>query len=156
MARSGITPEASMTPQSARTTPDRTSNETYPSDDRGFGWLIFAGTMLALVGTLNVVYGIAAVDNSKFYVRDVQYIIGDLNTWGWIMIGIGALQLAAAFSVWAQHPYGRWVGIITAGANAIVQMLFIPSFPFLSLSLFTLDILIIYGLVAYGGRRVPA
>ncbi|MEA2303251.1 MAG: hypothetical protein QOH43_531 [Solirubrobacteraceae bacterium] len=152
MARSSVTPDASMTPQSARTTPDR----TYPSDDRGVGWLLFAGTMLALVGTLNVVYGIAAVDNSKFYVRDVQYIIGDLNTWGWIMIGVGALQLAAAFSVWARQPYGRWVGIITAGANAIVQMLFIPSFPFLSLSLFTLDILIIYGLVAYGGRRAPA
>jgi hypothetical protein len=157
MARSSsLTPDASMAPQSARAGTDHTASGTYGSDDRGLGWVLFAGMMLALVGTLNVVYGIAAVDNSKVFVNGAKYVFGDLNTWGWILIGVGALQLVGAFSVWASQPYGRWVGIITAGANAIIQMLFIPSFPFLALSLFTIDILVIYGLVAYGGRRAAA
>jgi hypothetical protein len=89
-------------------------------------------------------------------VRDVTYVFDDLKTWGWIMIAISALQLGAAFSVWASYPYGRWVGIITAGGNAIVQMLFIPSFPLLALALFTIDTLVIDGLVADGGRRAAA
>jgi hypothetical protein len=109
--------------------------------------------MLAIVGTLNVIYGIAATSSSKFFVRDVEYVFGNLNTWGWFMIGIGAIQFLAAFAVWAGHPLGRWIGIFSAGCNAVIQMLAIPAYPFLALSLFALDIMIIYGLVAYGGRR---
>jgi len=39
-----------------------------------------------------------------------------------------------------------------AGINSIIQLIFLPAYPFLALSIFTLDILVIYGLVAYGGR----
>ena len=39
--------------------------------------------------------------------------------------------------------------------NAIIQLLFIPAYPFWSLALFTLDILVIYGLIAHG-KRVEA
>jgi hypothetical protein len=126
----------------------------YDVEERhGYGWLIFAGTMLCIVGVLNVIYGIAAVSDSKFFVHDVKYVISGLNTWGWFMIVVGAAQVGAAFSIWARTEWGRWVGVATAGVNAIVQLLAIPSYPFLSLALFSVDILIIYGLVAYGGRR---
>jgi hypothetical protein len=133
--------------------PARTADpRSYSIDEQGMGWIVFAGTMLAIVGILNVIYGIAGVSDSKFFVRDVQYVIGSLHTWGWIMIVVGAMQFFAAFSVWAGQAYGRWVGILTAGANAVIQMLAISAAPFLALSLFAIDIIIIYGLVAYGGR----
>jgi hypothetical protein len=48
------------------------------------------------------------------------------------------------------------VEIVTAGLNSIVQLLFLPAYPFLALALFTVDVLIIYGLIAYGGRRAGA
>ncbi|HMJ37669.1 MAG TPA: hypothetical protein VK501_27430 [Baekduia sp.] len=137
-----------LPPVPARVADDR----TYTADDQGAGWLVFAGTMLAIVGALNVVYGIAATSNSKFFVRDVEYVLGSLNTWGWVMIAIGAIQLVAAFSVWAGRGFGRWVGVFSAGGNAVIQMLAIPSYPLLALSLFAIDILIIYGLVSFGGR----
>jgi hypothetical protein len=63
------------------------------------------------------------------------------------------LQFCAAFSIFGGTSWGRWVGIGTAGLNAIAQLLFLPAYPFLALALFAIDILIIYGLVAYGGRR---
>ena len=44
----------------------------------------------------------------------------------------------------------RWGGVAIAGLNAIAQLLFMPSYPLWSLALFTLDILVIYGLVAHG------
>jgi hypothetical protein len=123
----------------------------YPvDDDRGYGWVLFAGTMLAIVGTLNFIYGIAAIDDSSFYVNDAKYIISDLNTWGWFLVVVGAVQVVSAVGIWAQAPGARWVGIFTAGVNAIIQMLAIPGYPFLAVSLFAVDILIIYGLLAHG------
>jgi hypothetical protein len=125
-------------------------------DEHGIGWVIFAGTMLMIVGILNFIYGIAAISNSKFYVRDAQYIVSSLNTWGWIILIIGVLQFFAAVSIWGGTEWGRWVGVLTAGVNAIAQLIFLPAYPFLSLALFAVDILIIYGLLAYAGRKGPA
>jgi hypothetical protein len=129
------------------------AQESYPVDDgRGYGWVLFAGTMLTLVGTLNFIYGIAAISDSKFYVQNAQFVISNLNTWGWFLVIIGAVQVVSAVGIWAQAPGARWVGIITAAGNAIVQMLTISAYPFLALALFTMDILIVYGLIAYGRR----
>src|SRR3954471_5522440 len=129
------------------------TSDRYEAEGGGYGWVVFAGTMLALVGTLNFIYGIAAVSNSKFYVRDVTYVISDLNTWGWFLLALGAIQLIAAFGIWTGSELAKWIGILSAGGNAIIQMLVLPGYPFLSLTLFTLDILVIYGLVAHGGRK---
>ncbi|HEY3190423.1 MAG TPA: hypothetical protein VGJ70_23230 [Solirubrobacteraceae bacterium] len=123
---------------------------------KGYGWVIFAGSMLAMVGSLNFIYGIAAISNSKFFVRDAQYVISDLNTWGWVLLSIGVIQFLAAFAIWTGSEIGRWIGIISAGLNAIAQMLAIPAYPFLALALFSVDILVIYGLAVYGGHKLRA
>lgn len=128
----------------------------YDDSGHGMGWVVFAGTMLAIVGVLNFIYGIAAISNSKFYARDVTYIVSGLNTWGWIILILGVLQFFAALSIWGGTEWGRWVGVATAGLNAIAQLMFIAAFPFSALALFAVDILIIYGLLAYGGRKGPA
>jgi hypothetical protein len=43
----------------------------------------------------------------------------------------------------------------TAGVNAVGALLSIPSYPFLSMAIFAVDILVIYGLAAYGGQHRP-
>jgi hypothetical protein len=124
----------------------------YVQEDRGHGWIVFAGVMLMLAGTSNVIYGIGAISNSKFYVANTRYVISDLHTWGWIVTILGALQLCAAFGVWAGANWARWTGVALASLNAIAQLLFLPSYPWLALAVFTMDLLVIYALVAYGGR----
>ena len=134
---------------SARTSPE------YPTE--GSGWVLFAGIMIMMVGVLNIIWGIAAIDRSGFFVQDTKFIFSDLRTWGWIVLILGGLQLAAAFSVWAGGSYGRWFGIASATCNAIAALLSIPAYPFWSLAIFAIDVLIIYGLSAYGGdRRITA
>ena len=50
-----------------------------------------------------------------------------------------------------------WFGIFIASLNAIGALLSIPAYPFWSLAIFAIDVLIIYGLAAYGGdRRITA
>jgi hypothetical protein len=117
------------------------------------GWLLFAGIILMLAGVLNLVWGIAAIGESRFFVHNTTYILSDLNTWGWIILVIGALQLVAAFSIWAGGQFGRWIGIGSASLNAIAALMAIPAYPFWSLSLFALDVLVIFGLATYGGRH---
>jgi uncharacterized membrane protein (DUF2068 family) len=101
---------------------------------------------------LNFIYGIAAIGDSRFYVRDAQLIISNLNVWGWFLVIVGAVQVISAVGIWAQAAGARWVGIISAAVNALIQMLVISSYPFLAISLFAIDILIIYGLLAHGRR----
>ena len=119
----------------------------------GAGWVLFAGIMLALLSVLNIIYGIAAIGNSSFFVNDTKYILSDLNTWGWVTLIVGAVQMLAAFSIWNGGQAGRWLGIGIAGLSAIAALLAIPAYPFWSLAIFAVDVLVIYGLAAYGGQH---
>jgi len=130
------------------------AQERYTGEEpEGYGWLLFAGIMISIAGILNIIWGIAAIGNSKFFTANATYILTELKAWGWIVLIIGVLELVAAFSIWAGGQYGRWFGIVMAGLNAIAALMSIPAYPFWALCLFGVDILIIYGLAAYGGQR---
>lgn len=134
----------------------RTRADYRYDEETGYGWVVFAGTMLMLVGILNVVYGIAAIDNSKFFVNGAKYVISDLNTWGWVVLITGAAQILTALGVWARNTFATWLGVAFAGLNAIGILLMIPAYPFLAISIFAIDILVIYGLAVHGGHRREA
>ena len=126
--------------------------DDYADQDRGYGWVVFAGVLLLLLGTMNVIEGIAAIGNAHFFTANAHYVFGDLKTWGWIVLCLGVLQLAVGLGVYVKNQFARWAGVAVLSANALAQLLMIPAYPFWSLALFTLDILAIYGLVAYGKR----
>jgi hypothetical protein len=122
----------------------------------GAGWVLFAGIMIFIASVLNLIWGIAAIDKASFFVEDQRFIISDLKTWGWIILIVGVLQFFAAFSIWSGGGYGRWIGIFTASLGMIGALLSIPGYPFWSLCLFFINVLVIYGLAAYGGQRGSA
>jgi hypothetical protein len=66
----------------------------------------------------------------------------------------GGLALAASFLVMAGSQFARWTGIAVAGLQAIAQLAMIQAYPFWSLCVFTVDVLVIYALSVYGGKRV--
>lgn len=120
---------------------------------RGSGWVGFAGVMVMIAGFLNVVYGIAAIDNSAFFAEGTSYVIfSDLNTWGWVHTIIGVVQLIAAFSIWNRHAFGRVIGVASASVSAVAILFFINANPLAAFGVFIIDLLVIYGLVAYGGH----
>ena len=126
----------------------------YDADDpHGQGLVTFAGVMLMIAAVLNTLYGIAAIDKANVFVQHARYVFGDLSTWGWFVLALGVLQFFAALAIWRGAPWGRWFGVACASANAILQTLWLPSYPILALTILPLDIIAIYGLLAYGGRR---
>jgi hypothetical protein len=114
------------------------------------GWVTFAAVLFLIAGTLDVIYGIAAIGDSSFLVRDTRYVFSDLNTWGWITVVLGLLQVLAAGSLWRGGLFGRVMGVGAAAISAIGALLSIPAYPFWSLAIFALDIVIIHQVCAHG------
>jgi uncharacterized membrane protein (DUF2068 family) len=129
---------------------------SYYEDDAGYGLVTFAGVMITVAAVLNTLFGIAAIDDAHVYVQGARYVFGDLNLWGWFLVGFGLLQFSAAFAIWRGSGWGRWFGVACASANMILQMLWIPAYPVLALTIFAVDVTVVYGLVVFGGRRVGA
>jgi hypothetical protein len=128
------------------------SYEAYEEDDRGYGWVMFAGVLLLVLGTINFIMGLGAIDHASFFTANAHYVAGDLNTWGWVVLCIGVLEWLVALGVFVKNQFARWTGVVVLSGNAIVQLLMMPAYPFWSLSIFAVDILAIYGLIAYGKR----
>jgi hypothetical protein len=118
--------------------------------ERGSGWVAFAGTLLLIVGVMNIIQGIAAIGGAHFYTANAHYVFGSLNSWGWVVLILGALQALAGVGVFAANQFARWGGVLILSLNAIAQLLMMPSYPFWSLTLFAVDILAIFALVAHG------
>ena len=118
---------------------------------RGTGRVVFAAIMLLLVGTLNIIYGIGALDGANVFVGDQRYVLTDLNTLGWVLILLGVIQLAGGLSLMAGNTYGRVIGIIGGTLGAIGALLSIGgNYPWWSLALFFLCVYIVHGIVVFG------
>lgn len=123
-------------------------------EPEGTGWVLFAAIMLGLLGIWNVIEGIAAISKAHVYVGNAHYVFSDLKTWGWIVLILGIALCLGAFALMGGSEWARWFGIVVAGVNAIGQLMFIPAYPVWGLLMFSVDILIIYALAAYGGSRL--
>lgn len=64
---------------------------------RGAGRVVFAATLLLIAGTLNIIYGIGALDDANVFVNDKRYIFTNLNTLGFVLIILGVIQLGGGF-----------------------------------------------------------
>ena len=138
--------------ETARDTGPALTYATEEPSHKGAGWVLFASIMFAIAAGLNIIWGIAAVSNAHFFVANAHYILSDLNTWGWVAIGFGAVEALAALSIWHRGSFGRWFGMIVASIAVLVAMVSIPAYPVWSLTLVALYVLVVYSLAVYGGK----
>jgi hypothetical protein len=123
---------------------------------KGVGRAMFAAVFLTVGGVLNVIYGIAAIGNSNFFVHNTQYVFADLKSWGWITLIIGIIELIAAASLFGGGAFGRYFGMFAGMLAAIGALLEIPAYPLWSIAIFALSLWIVYGLAVYGDSEEPA
>src|SRR5215212_4994004 len=124
---------------------------------RGVGRAIFAATLLLMVGFINIIYGIGALDGANIFVNDQRFVLTNLNTMGWVLIILGIIQIAGGLSLMAGNTYGRVIGIVGASLGAIGALLSIGgSFPWWSLAIFFLCVYIVHGIFVFGeDERAP-
>jgi len=112
---------------------------------------VFAAILLLMVGTINIIYGIGALDDANVFVNDTRYILTNLNTLGWVLIILGVIQLTAGFSLMAGNAYGRVLGIIGGSIGAIGALFSIgQGNPWWSLAVFALCVYVVNGIVVFG------
>jgi hypothetical protein len=112
---------------------------------------MLAATLLMIAGTLNIIYGIGALDDANIFVNDKRYIFTNLNTMGWVLIILGVIQLGGGLSLFAGNTYGRVIGIIGGSLGAIAAVLSIGgAYPWWSLGIFFLCVYIVHGIFIYG------
>jgi len=122
--------------------------------NRGAGWIAYAWIVLIVLGVWNIIEGIVAISRSSFFTSTgAHYVYANLNTWGWIILIWGILEVLAAGSVWRGGQWGRWFGIFVAGIAIILQFLALPIYPFWALIDILLYALVLYGLAEYGGTH---
>jgi hypothetical protein len=119
---------------------------------RGEGRATFAAILLIIAGVLNVIYGIAAISEAHFFTEaGTQFVFSGLNTWGWIVTILGVIELTGGVSLLSGNTYGRIIGIVAASLGAIGALLAVAgAYPFWSLGVFALCVIVLHGLVVYG------
>jgi hypothetical protein len=119
---------------------------------RGVGRAMFAAVLLLIAGTLNIIYGFGAVGDAHFFTDSgSHYVFSSLHTWGWITAIIGIIMVTGGFSLFAGGTWGRIVGIVAASLGALEALLNVGgSYPFWSLGVFALCVIVLHGLIVYG------
>jgi hypothetical protein len=126
------------------------------AEPRGSGWIGFAAIMMGLAGIWAIFEGILAVSSSKIYAANATYVFSDLRTWGWIVIGLGIAALFAAGGIMTGSQVARWFAIAVAAVNAGGQLMFVHANTWWTMTVVAVDILVIYALAVYGGKRQKA
>ena len=130
------------------------ARKTSTNDVSGWvGWVYFAGFMMVLVGVLQVIAGLVALFKDTVYVVAEENLwLLDYTSWGWGHLLFGVFMLAAGAAVMSGKMWGRVVGIIFAGLSLIANFGFIPVYPFWSILMVVIDILVLYALIVHGGE----
>lgn len=125
-----------------------------PRGAYGDSWLMFAGLMIFFVGLWNAIEGGIALFRSAFFTGSP--VFGSLVFWAGVWIAIGVIEMAVAYAIIAGNNIARWFGVVIVGISTIVSLLTIPVFPWWSLFVLAVDLLLLYALLVHGDRREPA
>lgn len=126
---------------------------TYDETTGWVGWIIFAGTMMIIGGSLNALQGLVAAVNDDWVVwQNRSNVYLDLSAWGWIHLVLGVVVVICGFGVFTGNVLARAVAVILAGLSMLANFLFIPVYPVWALTIITIDILVIWALTAHGGE----
>ena len=117
-------------------------------------WISFAAVILAVIGVLQIMQGLAALIDDGFYVvRESGLVVNvDYSVWGWTHMLLGILAILVAAGLLAGNTVARVAGVILAMVSAIVNLAFLPAYPWWSTVVIVFDVLVIYALTAHGGE----
>ena len=113
------------------------------------GWTVFAGALMLIVGSLDALYGLAAILNNEVVIVGGQgVIIADITTWGWIHLILGSIVAAAGLGLFAAATSARWIAVFVVSVNAVAQIVWFPAAPLWAFLMILLNVTIIYQLTA--------
>jgi hypothetical protein len=139
-------------PSGVKSSVPRQSSRRAPEPTGWVGWIIFAGTMLVMVGVFHVIQGLIAVFQDKYYLvgKNGLAVHVDYTAWGWTHIIAGVVVAAAGAGLFSGRMWARVVGVLVASLSALLNFGFIAAYPFWSTIVIALDVFVIYALTVHG------
>jgi hypothetical protein len=123
---------------------DRRVEERQPT-----GWTFFAGVVMLIVGSLDALYGLAAILNDEVvFVGGQGVLIADVTLWGWVHFLLGSAVAATGIGLFAAANSARMAAIFFVTINAIAQVVWFPAAPLWAFLMIILNVTIIYQLTA--------
>ncbi|WP_238422972.1 hypothetical protein [Gordonia sp. 'Campus'] len=124
------------------------ADQGHPTPARqGFaaGTSIAAAIILTVVGVVQLAQGIAAVAEDEVFVRGLEYVYKlDFSTWGWIHIVLGIVMVIVGIALMNGATWARFTAIAIAGLSIIANFLWLPYYPWWSVLIIALDIVVIW------------
>ncbi|HEX6697809.1 MAG TPA: hypothetical protein VF080_13455 [Solirubrobacteraceae bacterium] len=117
--------------------------------DAGAGWVAFAAAYLGIAGGMHVIWGIVALSNKSAF-HEEGLVWSKLDTWGWIAIVLGALQIVAAIMIYAQRFAGQWLGGVLAVAGVFLCFIAAGAYPIWSVMALVANGLVLWAVTAHG------
>ncbi|MFI6827960.1 MULTISPECIES: hypothetical protein [unclassified Kribbella] len=109
--------------------------------------VMFAATMMVLLGAFQVIVGLAAIIDDRYFVTAQGYAFHlDTTAWGWIHLLLGLLMVVAGFGLFYRATWAGVTALVLAILSAIDNFFFIPYAPVWSLLLIALDVWVIWAL----------
>ena len=127
-----------------------------PDDVSGWavGGIVFAATILMLIGIFHAVAGLVAIIDDDFYVVTRNYTFDlDTTAFGWVHLLVGILLVIVAWGLFSRSAWAGVTAIFLAALSAVVNFFYIPYYPFWSLLIIALDIWVIWALTRPGAVR---
>ena len=113
--------------------------------------VLFAASMLMLIGCFQLIAGLVAIFDDEFYVVARNYTFNlDTSAWGWLHLLLGLLFLVTAFGLFTLRSWAMYTAIGLAILSAIANFLFIPYYPLWSILVIALDVWVIWALTRPG------
>jgi len=118
-----------------------------PAGGEYSGWAAFAGVMMLILGSLDALWGLAAIVNDEIVVVGGNgALIFDITTWGWVHLILGSLVAITGLGLITGNAAARVAGIFFVAVNAVAQIVWFPAAPLWAFLMIILDTVIIYQL----------
>lgn len=126
------------------------SRQHYESSTKGawaYGIGSFGGVVLVVLGLFQFLQGLSAALKDDVYLATSDYLYSiNLSGWGWIHMAIGAAAAVIGICVLYGQTWARATGILVAVLSAVANFAFLPYYPFWSMLVIAIDILVIWAL----------
>jgi hypothetical protein len=125
-----------------------------PISGWALGGMVFAATMLVIIGIFQAINGLVAIIDDDFYVVRRNYTF-DLDTTGWGLIHLilGIVLVVVGFALYARQEWAAITAVVLAGLSAVANFFFIPYYPLWSIVVIALDVWVIWALTRPGAIR---
>ena len=130
------------------------TSETSTSEAVAAGTSIAAAVVLVTIGVLEVFQGIAALAKDEVFVVGIEYVYKlDLTSWGWIHLFLGALVIVVGIGLFTGATWARIGAVIALALTILANFLWIPYYPWWSVTVIALAVIGIWGITAWNPDR---